>query len=57
MRDFYIAHEDDIKAGKTTDVYFIRTRKVLEEKGGIHRRVFADVTTTSLPHGWRWGGS
>ncbi|MDV3104019.1 nicotinate phosphoribosyltransferase [Thermococcus waiotapuensis] len=54
MRDFYIAHEEDIKAGKTTDVYFIRTKKILEEKG-IHRKVFADVTTTSLPNGWRWG--
>ncbi|ACS32880.1 nicotinate phosphoribosyltransferase [Thermococcus gammatolerans] len=54
MRDFYIAHEDDIKAGKTTDVYFIRTKKILTEKG-IHRKVFADVTTTSLPHGWKWG--
>jgi len=54
MRDFYIAHEDDIKAGKTTDVYFIRTKKILTEKG-IHRKVFADVTTTSLPKGWKWG--
>ncbi len=54
MRDFYIAHEDDIRAGKTTDVYFIRTKKILEEKG-VHKRVFADVTTTSLPHGWKWG--
>ncbi|QDA31949.1 nicotinate phosphoribosyltransferase [Thermococcus indicus] len=54
MRDFYIAHEDDIKAGKTTDVYFIRTKKILVEKG-IHRKVFADVTTTSLPKGWKWG--
>jgi len=54
MRDFYIAHEGDIKAGKTTDVYFIRTKKILEEKG-IHKKVFADVTTTSLPKGWKWG--
>ena len=54
MKDFYIAHEDDIKAGRTTDVYFIRTKKILVEKA-IHRRVFADVTTTSLPKGWKWG--
>lgn len=33
MRDFYIAHEDDIKAGKTTDVYFIRTQKSSVRKG------------------------
>ncbi|WP_297505944.1 nicotinate phosphoribosyltransferase [Thermococcus sp.] len=54
MRDFYIAHEEDIRAGKTTDVYFIRTRKILREKG-IRKKVFADVTTTSLPNGWKWG--
>ncbi|HDD31305.1 MAG TPA: nicotinate phosphoribosyltransferase [Thermococcus litoralis] len=54
MKDFYIAHEDEIKAGKTTDVYFIRTRKILEEKG-IHKKVFADISTTSLPKGWKWG--
>ncbi|WP_099209818.1 nicotinate phosphoribosyltransferase [Thermococcus henrietii] len=54
MRNFYIAHEEDIKAGKTTDVYFIRTKKILTEKG-IHRKVFADVTTTSLPKDWKWG--
>ncbi|USS39960.1 nicotinate phosphoribosyltransferase [Thermococcus aggregans] len=54
MRDFYIAHEDEIKAGKTTDVYFIRTKKILEEKG-IHKKVFADISTTSLPKGWKWG--
>ncbi|RKX47240.1 MAG: nicotinate phosphoribosyltransferase [Thermotogae bacterium] len=54
MKDFYIAHEDEIKAGKTTDVYFIRTRKILEEKG-IHKKVFADISITSLPKGWKWG--
>jgi len=54
MKDFYIAHEDEIKAGKTTDVYFIRTKKILEEKG-IHKKVFADISTTSLPKGWKWG--
>ncbi|WP_457751548.1 nicotinate phosphoribosyltransferase [Thermococcus sp.] len=54
MREFYIAHEEDIKAGKTTDVYFIRTRKILTKKG-VHKKVFADVTTTSLPKGWKWG--
>jgi nicotinate phosphoribosyltransferase len=54
MKDFHIAHEDEIKAGKTTDVYFIRTKKILKAKG-IHKKVFADVSTTSLPKGWKWG--
>ncbi|CUX76792.1 Nicotinate phosphoribosyltransferase [Thermococcus chitonophagus] len=51
---FYIASEEDIKAGKTTDVYFIRTKKILEAKN-IHKKVLADVTTTSLPKNWKWG--
>ncbi|RLF92228.1 nicotinate phosphoribosyltransferase, partial [Thermococci archaeon] len=51
---FYIASEEDIKAGKTTDIYFIRTKKILEAKN-IHKKVFADVTTTSLPKNWKWG--
>jgi len=54
MRDFYIAHEDEIKSGETTDIYFIRTKKVLEEKN-IHKKVFADISTTSLPKNWKWG--
>ena len=51
---FHVASEEDIKAGKTTDVYFINTRRVLEEKG-ITRHVVAEVTASSLPGGYSWG--
>ncbi|NOZ59272.1 MAG: nicotinate phosphoribosyltransferase [Euryarchaeota archaeon] len=51
---FHVASEEDIKAGKTTDVYFINTKRVLEEKG-ISRHVVAEVTAGSLPRGYAWG--
>ncbi|BAA30990.1 392aa long hypothetical protein [Pyrococcus horikoshii OT3] len=54
MKRFYIASEEEIKTGKTTDIYFLRTRKILETKN-IRKKVLADVTTTSLPENWKWG--
>ncbi|MHC1596887.1 MAG: nicotinate phosphoribosyltransferase [Methermicoccaceae archaeon] len=36
----------DIKAGKTTDVYFLRTERVLEERG-VNPLVVAEVTSSS----------
>jgi nicotinate phosphoribosyltransferase len=51
---FHVAGEEDIKAGKTTDVYFINTKRVLEEKG-ITRHVVAEITASSLPGGYSWG--
>ncbi|HIH69274.1 nicotinate phosphoribosyltransferase [Methermicoccus shengliensis] len=43
---FEMPSEDDIKAGRTTDVYFIRTERVLEEKG-VNPSVVAEVTSSS----------
>jgi nicotinate phosphoribosyltransferase len=51
---FHVASEEDIKAGKTTDVYFINTKRVLEEKG-ISKHVVAEVTASSLPANYAWG--
>ncbi|HIH45113.1 MAG TPA: nicotinate phosphoribosyltransferase [Candidatus Methanoperedenaceae archaeon] len=52
---FYIATEDDIMSGGTTDVYFTRTMEILKafDMTGLH--VIADFTTSSLPGGWDWG--
>ena len=50
---FHIADEQDIKAGKVTDVYFARTVEVLRRKG-IRKRVLAEVRTMSLPPGNEW---
>lgn len=44
---------DDIKSGKTADVYFERTRQVLSERS-IHKRVSAEVRASALPNGYQW---
>ena len=55
MRLFHYADDDDIKQGKTTDIYFVRTKEILEarKKDTIH--VIAEVTVSDLPEGWPWG--
>jgi len=50
---FFIADEDAIKRGLTTDVYFLRTKEVLEKKG-VSKNVVAEFTASSLPHGYKW---
>jgi len=43
---FEMPSEDDIRSGRTTDVYFLRTEKVLEQKG-VNPFVVAEVTSSS----------
>jgi nicotinate phosphoribosyltransferase len=50
---FHIATEEDIKAGRVTDVYFQRTLEVLKAKG-IRKRVVAEVCAKALPVDWKW---
>jgi len=50
----HIASEDDVRKGKTTDIYFVRTKQILDAKGLSDRRVVAEVTPSSLPENWRW---
>lgn len=50
----HIASVDDIRAGKTTDVYFERTRHVLEAEGR-NPRVRAEFVAKSLPGDGPWG--
>jgi len=45
-RKFYVASEDEILQGRTTDVYFVRTEEVLRKKGR-NPKVIAEITTTS----------
>jgi nicotinate phosphoribosyltransferase len=54
MGIFHIARDNDIKKGRTTDVYFSRARDVLLKKG-IKVRVVAEVTASGLPRGYGWG--
>jgi nicotinate phosphoribosyltransferase len=52
---FHIATPEQIKAGKTTDIYFVRTKQILKAKGRDRIRVVAEVTTGGVPGGYLWG--
>lgn len=55
MRPFHYATDEEIKKGETTDVYFARTKKILEEKKLSKIPVVAEITPGELPKGWPWG--
>jgi nicotinate phosphoribosyltransferase len=50
---FYVAKDDEIRQGKTTDVYFVRTMEVLKARG-VDKRVRAEVIVKSLPGNVPW---
>jgi nicotinate phosphoribosyltransferase len=53
---FHIATEDDIRKGRTTDVYFPRTLEVLRAAGRARAPALAEFTTYWLHDGvWEWG--
>ncbi len=53
MTRIYIASPDEIVNGLVTDIYFVRTKKILEEKK-IRKKVRMEFHTTSLPRGYEW---
>ena len=55
MKLFHTATDEDIKKGRTTDVYFQRTKQILRVKGRDKVRVVAEVTTGSPPDNHSWG--
>ena len=55
LRRFQVATDDEIKNAETTDVYFTRTKEILEKEGLYDLRVTAEITTGSLPRTWEWG--
>ena len=55
MRLFHVASDEEIKRAETTDIYFVRTKQILEAKGREKTRVIAEVTSGSLPENWPWG--
>jgi len=55
MRLFHYATDDEIKKGETTDIYFTRTKKILEAKGLEKLQAVAEVTSGRLPRKWPWG--
>ena len=55
MRIFHIASDEEIKKGETTDIYFVRTKQILEAKGLDKVHVVAEITPGELPGGLPWG--
>ncbi len=55
MRIFHCASDEEIKKGETTDVYFVRTKQVLEAKKLDKLNAVAEVTVGGLPNEWPWG--
>jgi len=53
--DFHLATPDEIRAGKTTDVYFSRAKEVLEAFNVPTEKVVAEFTVSSFPKPWNWG--
>jgi len=53
--DFYIISSKEIKEGKVTDIYFLRTLEVLRAKGLADKRVVMEVTARSIPNKAKWG--
>jgi nicotinate phosphoribosyltransferase len=51
---FHIAHPDDIKAGRVTDVYFLRTVEILSRRG-LRTPALGEVVLKDFPQSWRWG--
>jgi len=51
---FNTVSDADIKAGRVTDVYFLRTLQILRARG-ITARAVAEVVLKSFPAGWQWG--
>ncbi len=51
---FHYANEEEIKKGKVTDVYFERTKKILEAKK-VHKIVRAEFIVKTFPYPENWG--
>ena len=50
----YVASEEEIISGKITDVYFTRSKRILEAKGLRDVRIRMEVHVSDLPRGYEW---
>lgn len=50
----YIASIDEILSGEATDVYFVRTRRIIEEYGLGDTWVRMEIHAYSFPKGYEW---
>jgi len=55
MRLFHCATDEEIKKGESTDIYFSRTKQIIEAKKLDKLQALAEVTPGKLPSGWPWG--
>ncbi|WP_198008156.1 nicotinate phosphoribosyltransferase [Methanohalobium evestigatum] len=55
MPEFHLVSEEDIRSGKTTDIYFENIMEIFNKKGVGNENVVAEFTASSLPDEWRWG--
>jgi len=55
MKKFLTATDEEIKSGKTTDIYFIRTVEVLRKTGKYNVNVDMEITTNEFPYNFTWG--
>jgi nicotinate phosphoribosyltransferase len=51
---FFYADDEDIKAGKVTDVYFERGKRILASLG-LNPYVYGEITASSLPENGQFG--
>ena len=51
---FYVAKEEEVVKGEATDIYFIRTERILREKGLANVKVRMEFHSASLPKGYDW---
>lgn len=54
MEKLFLASEKDVRDGYTMDVYFERTKRILEASGLSGTRVCAEFTGSALPMEWDW---
>ena len=53
-RRFYIATEEEIISGKVTDIYFARTREILEKTGKAEKKAYAEIHAYGFPKDYKW---
>lgn len=53
-RKFFLAKEEEILSGKVTDIYYVRTYRILEKKGKLDIKVTMDVHSYSFPKNYEW---
>jgi nicotinate phosphoribosyltransferase len=49
----YVASEEDVLSGIVTDIYFVRTKKILEAKR-LRKKIRMEYHVVKLPRGFEW---